>query len=63
VERCVAADLPVNAVLDFGEIGDDVHMRQWLDRVPNERGRSVRLPYALLVAGRTTTTQDAGRTR
>lgn len=63
VERCVAADLPVNAVLDFGEIGDDVHMRQWLDRVPNERGRSVRLPYALLVAERTTTTQDAGRTR
>lgn len=62
VERCVAADLPVNAVLDFGEVDDDVHMRQWLDRMPDDGGRFVRLPYAL-PATRPMTTQDPGRTR
>ena len=63
VDRCVAADLPVNAVLDFTEISDDVHMRRWLDRVPNGGARSVRLPYTLLPARPTPTTHDSGRSR
>lgn len=63
VDRCVAADLPVNAVLDLGEVGDDLHMQRWLDRVPNGPGRSVRLPYTLLRAHPAPTAHDPGRIR
>lgn len=63
VERCVAADLPVNAVLDLGEVSTDIHMRQWIDPVAGS-ARSVRLPYALQSPRPTKmTNQDAGRTR
>jgi formyl-CoA transferase len=37
------SDLPVNAVVDFASIGDDVQMRRWIHE--GTGGRRVSLPY------------------
>lgn len=63
VDRCVAADLPVNAVLDLGEVSDDAHMRRWLDQTPDGKTRSVRLPYNLIPGHQAPTAHDSRRRR